>query len=500
MDPPYSPNSGEGDAPDQSESHHDDQTSMNIEGVQPSLDNRHIINPLQVLLEQRRVSMEQSDQSHGLQVVTDRQRNYKMRGDLYVHDNHSGQPGVMGSAKDDDSVGSEENRIEIPLHAAHENLCDYILVKPDQRWGITQDNINKTNGEDVGAGVNDVQVQGRNNNHVHIDTTPDSSIQVEVVVQKVAHNNSGDVIRGNGVVRIDPPSHDVSHRTKETSHSSFHRNSSESISAAFRQQAVQHHNSANYDKIQKSMRLQQPDPPENFDCNEIELGHSPSITHRESVPLVTSNTASSTVAFRQRTVQQHNNSDDADFQEGTRLQQLDPPECLRQEPVPLMTSCEASSRSLTTSLQSSRDSLNISICLSSMNKIPCMKKINHPTTWRLSALIVFFACFYIVTDFLDLQSVYLDNKQLSYSQLSSRLTKAQERINQTLDREYGNYASLLWQSIGFSSNSIHRLRRRMKFRILYAGTLREKYPDEDVIVNFTWVTAGDGAAAGYGNL
>jgi hypothetical protein len=191
---------------------------MNIEGVQPSLDNRHILNPLRVLLEQRQVLMEQSDQSHDLQAVTDRQRNYEMRGDIYVNDNHSGQPGIMGSAKDDDSVGSEENRIEIPLYAAPEDRCENNLVIPNERWGITQDIIDKTNGEDAGAGVNDVQVNGRNN-HVHIDTTPDSSIQV--VVQKVANNNSGKVIRGNGVVRIDPPSHDVSHQTKETAHSSF---------------------------------------------------------------------------------------------------------------------------------------------------------------------------------------------------------------------------------------------------------------------------------------
>jgi hypothetical protein len=49
-------------------------------------------------------------------------------------------------------------------------------------------------------------------------------------------------------------------------------------------------------------------------------------------------------------------SNNAHFQDGMRLQQLNPPECLQQESVPLMTSCEASSRLLTASLQSSRDS------------------------------------------------------------------------------------------------------------------------------------------------
>jgi hypothetical protein len=38
----------------------------------------------------------------------------------------------------------------------------------------------------------------------------------------------------------------------------------------------------------------------------------------------------------------------------------------------------------------------------------------------------------------------------------------------------------------------------MMFKMFSVGKMREH--EVDIGVNFTWVTAGDGAAAGYGNL
>lgn len=117
---------------------------------------------------------------------------------------------------------------------------------------------------------------------------------------------------------------------------------------------------------------------------------------------------------------------------------------------------------------------------------------------RLTALIILLGIASLFIDPAYLQSVQLDDKHLSYKQLSYRLSKAQERLNKTLDQEFGKYADLLWRGHGFTSNSIHRLRRRMMFKIFFLGKMREQ--ERDVAVNFTWVTAGDGAAAGYGNL
>lgn len=87
---------------------------------------------------------------------------------------------------------------------------------------------------------------------------------------------------------------------------------------------------------------------------------------------------------------------------------------------------------------------------------------------------------------------------MSYAQFSYRLSKADLRLKKKLDDEYGSYSSLLFKSYGFTSNSLSRLRRRMMVKILYAGHLREE--KSDAVVDFKWVTAGDGNAAGYGNL
>jgi hypothetical protein len=59
-------------------------------------------------------------------------------------------------------------------------------------------------------------------------------------------------------------------------------------------------------------------------------------------------------------------------------------------------------------------------------------------------------------------------------------------------------ATILMQS--FHSNSLHRLKRRMKLKILQAGMLKGKIPKGVPGAGFTWVTGGDGRAAGYGNL
>jgi hypothetical protein len=117
---------------------------------------------------------------------------------------------------------------------------------------------------------------------------------------------------------------------------------------------------------------------------------------------------------------------------------------------------------------------------------------------RLTALIILIGIAYLFIDPVYLESIHLDDKHLSYEQLSHRLSKAQERLNKTLNQEYGKYADLLWSGHGFTSNSIHRLRRRMMFKMFSLGKMREH--EVDIGVNFTWVTAGDGAAAGYGNL
>jgi hypothetical protein len=98
-----------------------------------------------------------------------------------------------------------------------------------------------------------------------------------------------------------------------------------------------------------------------------------------------------------------------------------------------------------------------------------------------------------------------NDKILTWSQLANRLEKAQSRLNERLHEEYGHYSSLFWNSTviheSFRSNSLHRLKRRMKLKIVQAGLLREKGEWIDISeITFTWVTAGDGAAAGYGNL
>jgi hypothetical protein len=121
-----------------------------------------------------------------------------------------------------------------------------------------------------------------------------------------------------------------------------------------------------------------------------------------------------------------------------------------------------------------------------------------PTKLRLVVLVVLFGLMYTLIDPFYFISIHLDDTHLNYQQLSFRLSKAQSRLNKTLADEYGEYSELLFNYHGFMSNSLYRLRRRMMFKILHAGKIREH--EHDIPVNFTWVTAGDGAAAGYGNL
>jgi hypothetical protein len=119
-------------------------------------------------------------------------------------------------------------------------------------------------------------------------------------------------------------------------------------------------------------------------------------------------------------------------------------------------------------------------------------------------LIILSSIAYRIIDPLDLKLTN-NTTRLSYSQLSSRLTKAQYRLNQTLHSEYGTYTSLFYDASVIEKTfvvndvSLHRLKMRMKMKIVQAGIVREKGSNE-MEVGFRWVTAGDEGAAGYGNL
>ena len=119
-------------------------------------------------------------------------------------------------------------------------------------------------------------------------------------------------------------------------------------------------------------------------------------------------------------------------------------------------------------------------------------------------LLLVFGLFSLLMTRMDLTrpSIHLAHRTISYSRLSSKLSKAIVRLNQTVLYEYGNYSHLFWDENNgdeaFTSNSLHRLRRRLMYKILVGAKMAEL--KRDVMVNFTWVTGGDGSSAGYGNL
>lgn len=208
--------------------------------------------------------------------------------------------------------------------------------------------------------------------------------------------------------------------------------------------------------------------------------------------------STTTVSLGHTEVRQRKSAGSNESQGSMPLQQMDPPEDVElghdsQLFVPLMAK-KARARA-TTSFQTSK--VAVKQASTNLSKIQVLFP-KKTTNIRLAALIIIFGVLYIAVDHFDLQSLHLENTTLSYAQFSYRLSKADLRLKKKLDDEYGSYSSLLFKSYGFTSNSLSRLRRRMMVKILYAGHLREE--KSDAVVDFKWVTAGDGNAAGYGNL
>jgi len=86
-------------------------------------------------------------------------------------------------------------------------------------------------------------------------------------------------------------------------------------------------------------------------------------------------------------------------------------------------------------------------------------------------------------------------------QLLGELAKQQAKLNQKLQSDYAEYTTLLFNKLVTNDlfilepDSRKRLSRRIMSKIVQAATTTQSQP-----VTFTWVTAGDSSAAGYGNL
>jgi len=230
-----------------------------------------------------------------------------------------------------------------------------------------------------------------------------------------------------------------------------------------------------------------------------DFGHPPSVGKQEEAQ------STATVSRGNAEVRKRKSAGSNESQGSVPLRQMDPPEDEElgnnsQQYIPLMANTARASTSSQTSKNTmhakSLDTMKqASSKLISKIQVLFLKRAYNI---RLAALIIMLGVLYVAVDHFDLKSLYLEKTTLSYAQFSYRLSKADLRLKQKLDDEYGTYSSLLFKSYGFTSNSLNRLRRRMIYKILYAGHLREEKSDR--VVDFTWVTAGDGDAAGYGNL
>jgi len=113
---------------------------------------------------------------------------------------------------------------------------------------------------------------------------------------------------------------------------------------------------------------------------------------------------------------------------------------------------------------------------------------------------------YIALDSYDIIHVSFndDGEVPKWKKLNTSLQRAKRRLDVLLESEYGELSEVLFGnetlSRAFESDSVHRLKNRMKMKIIQAGLMRKIVAKGEPGSGFVWVTGGDDYAAGYGNF